>query len=67
MEPNSNTYYNQIYFKRYLLEHQEYIKKYCDLKQKLASKYANERPKYTKEKNEFITNIINLAKEEYDD
>lgn len=67
VEPNSNTYYNQIYFKRYLLEHQEYIKKYCDLKQELASKYANERPKYTKEKNEFITNIINLAKEEYDD
>ena len=67
VEPNSNTYYNQIYFKRYLLEHQEYIKKYCDLKQELASKYANERPKYTQGKNEFITNVIRMAKEEYDD
>ena len=41
--PNSNTYYNQLYFKKYLLDHPEYIKKYCDLKQELASKYANER------------------------
>ena len=67
VEPNSNTYYNQVYFKKYLIEHPEYIKKYCDLKQDLASKYANERPKYTQGKNEFITNVIKLAKEEYDD
>ncbi len=67
VEPNSNTYYNQVYFKKYLIEHPEYIKKYCDLKQELASKYANERPKYTQGKNEFITNVIKLAKEEYDD
>lgn len=65
-EPGSNTYYNQVYFKRYLLEHPIYIKKYCELKEELAKKYSNERPKYTQEKNEFITNIINLAKEEYD-
>ncbi len=67
VEPNSNTYYNQVYFKRYLLEHPEYIKEYCNLKQELAVKYANERPKYTQGKNEFITSIIKLAKEEYDD
>ena len=66
-EPNSATYYNQIYFKKYLLEHPEYIKKYCELKQELASKYANERPKYTKGKNEFITDVIKKAHEEYDD
>ncbi len=65
--PNSNTYYNQVYFKRYLTNHPEYIKKYCELKQELAEKYADERPKYTAGKNEFITNVINLAKEEYDD
>jgi len=65
-EPNSKTYYNQVYFKKYLLEHPEYIKKYCDLKQELAEKYADERPKYTAGKNEFITNVIYLAKEEYD-
>ncbi|MDO4394396.1 MAG: GrpB family protein [Mycoplasmatota bacterium] len=67
VEPNSNTYYNQVYFKKYLVEHPEYIKKYCDLKQELANKYADERPKYTKGKNDFITNVIKLAKEEYDD
>lgn len=66
-EPKSKTYYNQVYFKRYLLEHPKYIKEYCDLKESLAKLYANERPKYTQGKNEFITKIINLAKEEYDD
>lgn len=67
VEPNSATYYNQVYFKKYLIEHPEYIKKYCDLKSELAEKYADERPKYTQGKNEFITNVIKLAKEEYDD
>lgn len=65
VEPNSSTYYNQIYFKRYLIEHPEYIKKYCELKQSLAKLYSNDRPKYTASKNEFITLVINLAKEEY--
>lgn len=65
--PKSNTYYNQIYFKKYLIEHPEYIKKYCDLKQELAKKYADERPKYTQGKNEFISEVIRLAKEEYND
>lgn len=67
VEPKSETYYNQIYFKKFLLDHPKYIKKYCTLKQKLAEKYATERSKYTAGKSEFITNIINLAKEEYDD
>lgn len=67
VEPKSNTYYNLVYFKKYLIEHPEYIKKYCDLKQDLAEKYADERPKYTKGKNDFIAEVIRLAKEEYDD
>lgn len=67
VEPKSNTYYNQVYFKKYLIEHPEYIKKYCDLKQDLAEKYADERPKYTKGKNDFIAEVIRLAKEKYDD
>lgn len=64
---NSNTYYNQTYFKRYLMEHPSALKEYCDLKNKLAKKYSNERAKYTQGKNEFITNIVNLAKKEYND
>ena len=67
VEPNSNTYYNQVYFKRYLIEHPKYIKEYCKLKEDLAKKYKDERSKYTQGKNEFITSIINKAKEEYDD
>lgn len=66
-ELNSNTYYNLKYFKKYLLNHPEYIKKYCDLKQELALKYADERPKYTAGKNDFIKSVIALAKEEYHD
>lgn len=65
--PKSDTYFDQVYFKRYLIEHPEYIKKYCDLKEDLATKYKDERPKYTAGKNEFIKDVINKAKEEYDD
>lgn len=65
-EPNSDTYYNQLYFKKYLIEHPEYNKKYCELKQELATKFAMERPKYTQGKNDFIKEVISLAKEEYD-
>ncbi len=64
-ELNSDTYFNVVYFKKYLIEHPEYIQKYCDLKQDLAKKFADERPKYTHGKNEFIINVIKLAKEEY--
>lgn len=66
-EPNSNTYYNQVYFKRYLNDHKEYIKKYCNLKCRLAKLYANDRASYTKGKNDFIKEVVKLAKEEYYD
>ena len=67
VEKNNNTYYNLVYFKRYLIDHPEYIKKYCDLKNELAEKYPSERSKYTAGKSEFITEVIKLAKEEYND
>ena len=63
--PNSDTYYNLIYFKRYLLEHLEYMKKYMKLKEELALKYKNERKKYTMAKKDFIREVISLAKKEY--
>lgn len=65
--PKSNTYYDLKYFKSYLINHPEYIEKYNSLKKDLASKYANERPKYTAGKHEFISKVIKLAKEEYHD
>ena len=66
VEPNNNTYYNLVLFKKYLLEHEEYIQKYCELKQELAEKYPDERKKYTAGKSEFISNVIKLARDEYD-
>ena len=65
--PKSNTYYDLKYFKKYLINHPEYIKQYAKLKEDLASKYSNERPKYTSGKHEFISKVISLAKEEYGD
>ncbi len=35
----SDTYYNQLYFKKYLTDHPEYIEKYCHIKEELANKY----------------------------
>ena len=61
----SDTYYNQLYFKKYLIDHPEYILKYNNLKKDLAKIYANERPKYTAAKDEFIKEVINLGKKEY--
>ena len=65
VEPKNNTYYNLVLFKKYLLEHEEYIQKYCDLKQELASKYSDDRKKYTAGKSEFISSVIKLARDEY--
>ena len=67
VEKNNNTYYNLVYFKKYLISHPEYIKKYCDIKSDLALKYPEERSKYTAGKSEFITHVVKLAKEEYND
>lgn len=63
--PKSNTYYNQILFRDYLNKYPEYVKKYCELKQKLALKYANDRKMYTASKSEFINNVLELAKKEF--
>lgn len=63
--PNSNTYYNQLYFKKYLIDHKEYILEYAKIKEELAQKYRLERAKYTAGKDEFIKKVISLAKEEY--
>ena len=45
----------------------EYINKYCEIKRDLANKYPEERSKYTAGKSEFITGVVKLAKEEYND
>lgn len=65
VEAKTDTYYNQLLFKKYLLEHDEYIDKYCKLKEELALKYSDDRKQYTANKSEFINDVIELAKKEY--
>lgn len=58
----NDEYWNEfIYFKKYLLEHPQYIKQYEKLKSDLSVKYASERKKYTASKNEFISRILKKA------
>lgn len=66
-EKNSNCYKDLIYFKNYLIGYLEYMKKYQDLKIDLANKYSDNRKLYTNGKHDFIINVLNLAKGEYDD
>lgn len=55
-------YWNEfMYFKRYLLDNPDAVKEYENLKCNLSEKYKDERKKYTAEKNEFISSILEKA------
>ncbi len=59
-------YWNEfVYFKRYMLDHEEAVLEYEKLKCELSVKYANERKKYTAAKNEFISSILEKAYKMY--
>ena len=62
VEENSEKWLNFILFKKHLLAHPEVVKEYEDLKVELSNKYKDDRKSYTKAKNEFIANIINIEK-----
>ena len=64
IERNGVRYNNYILFKNYLLKHKEEIRNYNQLKQNLYEKYKDNREKYTIEKNEYITSIIEKSKNE---
>ena len=51
-------------FRDYLNSHPEAAKKYSQLKEELADKYADNRDKYTKEKSEFIDRIVEKARKD---
>lgn len=53
---------NHLLFRDYLISHPKEKEKYIKLKQELASKYANDREKYTEAKSDFVRNIIDQAK-----
>lgn len=61
---NSEYWNNHILFRDYLLKHKEFVKKYENLKQDLAETFKDDRKEYTNAKNEFIQNVITLAKKE---
>ena len=60
-EKGSKKLKNDLYFRDYLIEHPETAQKYDALKQNLASKYPDDRKKYTKGKKEFIEKVLAKA------
>ena len=58
MEIDGRKYKETLAYRDYLRKNKGALKKYNDLKQKLAIKYQNERKAYTKAKDEFIKSIL---------
>lgn len=64
VEVIGSTYWNNhILFRDYLLKHPEYINMYEDMKNQVSMQFKD-RKEYTAHKNEFIQNILELAKQE---
>lgn len=62
MQLIDSEYWNEfIFFKRYLIEHPQEIKRYQELKIKLSKEFSSDRKRYTREKNEYISNILKKA------
>lgn len=64
MEANTTRCTNTILFRDYLINHQDTLKEYENLKKDLAKKYKDNRKMYTASKNDFIQNVLKLALEE---
>lgn len=61
-----SVYWNEhIYFKQYLLDHEQTVREYEKLKCELSKKYANDRKKYTAAKDEFISAVLEKAYKMY--
>ncbi|WP_416825279.1 GrpB family protein [Ectobacillus polymachus] len=59
--------WNELYFRDYLMEHEEVANEYGKLKLRLIEKYEHDRDGYTDAKSDFILKYTKKAKEEYDD
>lgn len=57
----SQAFKNHIYFRNYLIKHNEIAKQYESLKTHLAKSYPNKRDEYTKKKEALIKKIIRKA------
>ncbi|MBP3921144.1 MAG: GrpB family protein [Bacilli bacterium] len=58
---------DEIYFRNYLNDNQLKAKEYEKLKLELYNKYKSNRDLYTQGKKKFVTEIVNIAKEKYND
>ncbi|SFG33100.1 GrpB domain, predicted nucleotidyltransferase, UPF0157 family [Halobacillus alkaliphilus] len=52
----------KLLFRNYLRQHSKAVEEYNSLKLRLANRYSNDRPAYTKSKGAFISSIIQKAK-----
>lgn len=59
--------WNELYFRDYLMEHEEVAKEYGNLKLELIKKYEHNRDGYTDAKSDFILKYTEKAKQEYVD
>jgi len=57
--------WDELYFRDYLLAHQEVAEEYGKLKQQLKERYEHNRDAYTQAKTEFITKYSKLARAEF--
>jgi GrpB-like predicted nucleotidyltransferase (UPF0157 family) len=62
MVKKDSNLWDRLYFRDYLREHPETAGEYQNLKTHLASKFYNDREKYTKAKTEFIISVTEKAK-----
>lgn len=59
--------WNELYFRDYLMEHEEVAKEYGKLKLELIEKYEHDRDGYTDAKSDFILKYTERAKKVYAD
>lgn len=59
---DSKRFHDHIVFRDYLIAHPDVICEYEKVKEELVKKYSHDRKKYTEGKAEFITKILELAK-----
>jgi len=57
--------WNELYFRDYLMLHNDSAKEYGELKLEFKKKYEHDRESYTKCKTDFITKITALAKKDF--
>lgn len=61
--PYNHKWKNHICFRDYLRLNTESVEEYSRLKKELATKYEDDRIKYTSAKNEFISSVLKKAKQ----